>query len=395
MKFAGEYRSRFEGYGGGSFRENSTDAYWLSRTRLSLTLQPVSWLRVTAEAQDSRAIGKQPGVPPYENVWDVHQAFADVGDFEKGRFSLRVGRQEFSYGDTRILSPSLWSNASRSFDAVRAVVRFDGVRVDVFAASAVVSVNDTWDHHPQGNNLHGVYSDFSKLIPHADIQPYFLWRLQPRIRNEAGIVANLNEGVPGLRWTGTLPKSFDYRMEITGEFGSLGTDRVRAWAGHWSLGHTWKSVRFSPRVFSEYDYLSGDANPRDGVRETFDQIYANLHDKFGVADQFAGRNLRDIRSALETKLPHGITANLEHNCWFLASPFDAIYTSQGNVIARSANGTAGTHLGNEIDMITTWKMRGPVQAGAGLGYIIPGAFLKNTTPGKAYLYPYIMFTYKL
>jgi len=141
--------------------------------------------------------------------------------------------------------------------------------------------------------------------------------------------------------------------------------------------------------------MSGDANPRDGVRETLDPIYPNVHDKFGFADQFSGRNFKDVRAGVETKLPHGINATLEYNNWFLASAFDGLFTPQGNLVARSATGTAGTHIGNEIDLITTFKLRGPVQAGAGIGYIIPGEFLKNTTPGKPYVYPYVVFTYKL
>ena len=85
---------------------------------------------------------------------------------------------------------------------------------------------------------------------------------------------------------------------------------------------------------------------------------------------------------------------LELNDWHLATPFDALYNAS-TVVARSVTGTAGTHVGGEIDVITTWRMKGPLQAGAGLGYIIPGEFLKHTTPGKHYIYPYIFFTYKL
>jgi hypothetical protein len=164
--------------------------------------------------------------------------------------------------------------------------------------------------------------------------------------------------------------------------------------GHWELGRTWKKVRFAPRLWGEYNYTSGDADPNDGIRGTYDPLYAALHDKFGFADQIAGRNLKDIRGGVEAKLPHGIGAMIEFNDWRLASRFDGIYTAQA-LVARSLSGTAGTHVGNEIDVITTWKMKGPVQGGAGLGYIIPGEFLKNTTPGKHYIYPFVVFTYKL
>ena len=30
-----------------------------------------------------------------------------------------------------------------------------------------------------GNNLHGIYSTFSHLVPRATVEPYVLWRLTP------------------------------------------------------------------------------------------------------------------------------------------------------------------------------------------------------------------------
>ncbi len=395
LQVGGENRTRFEGFSGLGFAPNQSDGYWLSRSRLSVTLIPVAWLHVYVEGQDARAIGKQPGQPPFENVWDIHQAYVELGNLQKSRFALLVGRQEMNFGDNRLIGAVNWTNANRTFDVVRGVVRLAGNRIDVFSASVVVNVNDTWDHHQQGNNIHGIYGEFPKLIPHVNIQPYVMWRVQPRIRNEAGVVSNLNEKIPGIRIAGDLPRNLDYKIEMTRQFGSLGSDRVQAWLGHWEMGRTWKKLPFSPRLWGEYNYMSGDKNAKDGIRGTYDPLYPTVHDKYGFADQFGGRNMKNLRWGVETKLPRGIAGTLEFNDWRLASAVDGIYTGAGAVIARSPTGKAGTHVGNEVDWITTWKMKGPVQAGAGIGYIIPGGFLKNTTPGKSYLYPYIVFTYKL
>ena len=40
LRFGGDYRARFEGYEGGGFKPATTDAYWLSRVRLNLTIRP-------------------------------------------------------------------------------------------------------------------------------------------------------------------------------------------------------------------------------------------------------------------------------------------------------------------------------------------------------------------
>jgi hypothetical protein len=41
-------------------------------------------------------------------------------------------------------------------------------------------------------------------------------------------------------------------------------------------------------VTAEYNYASGDADPVDGIRGTFDQLYPTAHDKYGLADQVDG-----------------------------------------------------------------------------------------------------------
>ena len=398
LRFGGEYRARFEGYSGGSFKPDTSDAYWLSRVRLTLTIQPSSWFKIFAEGQDARAIEKQPGQPPYENVWDLRQAYVELGDSQKGLFSLRGGRQEINFGDQRLVGSSNWTNTARTFDAIRGMANFAlphaAIRLDLFAAAVVNVVNDTWDHHQQGNNFHGAHAEITKLVPGASIEPFVYWKLQPGLKNEAGVVAKLDEKIPGIRWVGTLPEEFDYQVEMAVERGSLGTDRVHAWAGHWVIGHTAPSVAFKPRVWAEYNFASGDANAKDGTRGTFDQLYPTAHDKYGLADQVGWKNLKDVRAGVETKPAKDWTATIEYNDWHLASPFDSLYNTPSTAIARSADGSAGTHIGQELDVVGNWAINASFQAGAGLGHIFPGSFLTKTTPGRPYTFPYVMFTYK-
>ena len=63
------------------------------------------------------------------------------------------------------------------------------------------------------------------------------------------------------------------------------------------------------------------------------------------------------------------------------------------MIARSPTGVAGTYVGQEIDLIAAGKFRPSLGFSAGLGHFVTGTFLKNTTPGKPYTYPYAMLTY--
>jgi hypothetical protein len=392
IQFGGEYRARFEGYTGGSFKPETTDSYMLSRLKLNVTIKPTWWLTFFGEGYDARVIAKSPALPPFQNTWDIRQAYAELGG-EKQMFSVRVGRQELNFGEQRLIGSLPWTNAARTFDAVRGTFHMQGFRADAFTASVVNPTDGTWDHHLQGNNLHGIYTSFDKLIPRATIEPYVLWRVQPRVRNEAGVVANLDEKVTGVRWVGKLPLGFDYGAEAVDEAGYLGSDRIRAWATHFVMGETFQAP-LMPRVFAEFNFASGDKDAKDGVRGTFDQLYPTGHDKYGLSDQMGWRNMKDVRAGVETKPRRNVTASVVYNDWFLASRFDAMYNATGAALFRSASGTAGTHVGQEMDVIATWTIVKPLQAGAGFGHIFPGEFLKKTTPGNAYNFPYVMFTYK-
>ena len=393
LTLGGQFRVRFEGYSGGGFG-SSDDAYALTQLRLSVTIRPVSWLRFFGEGMDARALEKSPALPPYANTWDIRQGYAEAGDSEKGMFGLRAGRQELNFGDQRLIGASPWTNVGRVFDAVRGTVRYKGYRLDAFASSVVNATTDTWDHHLQGNNLHGLYGGIEKLIPNATLEPYILWRLQPRVKNEAGVVANMDEKVSGVRFVGKLPHGLDYGTEMVREFGGLGTDRIHAWAGHWVMGATAKAVPGARRLFAEYNYASGDKNPKDGDRGTFDQLYPSGHDKYGLADQVGWRNIKDIRLGLETKPLPRVGVAFEYNDWSLASATDALYVTAGAALARNTAGTAGTHVGQEADVIATWTPVKPVALSAGYGHIFPGEFLKNTTAGHSYSFPYMMAIWK-
>jgi len=394
LTFSGLYRARFEGYVGGSYAPDSTAAYMLSQLQLAFTIDPVSWLKVYGQGEDARAFAKTPALPPFQNTWDIHQAYIELGDTETRTFGLRVGRQELNFGDQRLIGAAPWLNAPRVFDAVRGTVRYGGYRLDLFASSVVNSVTGTWDHHQQGNNLHGLYGGIDKLVPKSTIEPYVLWRLQPSVKNEEGVVANVNEKVGGVRAAGKLPAAFDYGVEMVREFGSLGADRISAWGGHWVAGRTFDAARFKPRVYGEFNYASGDRNPKDGIRGTFDQLYPSGHDKWGMADQVGWRNIKDVRAGVDTKPARNFGLGFEYNDWYLASATDSLYAATGAAVVRSITGVAGTHVGQEVDVIGTWTIIKPLVAGAGIGHIIPGEFLRKTTPGNGYTYPYLMFTWK-
>jgi len=387
------YRTRFESYSAGDFQSGNADSYLLTRFRLGMLFKPERWFRVYTELQDATAFGKTPPLaPPYQSTWDLRRAYVDLGDLEEGRVAFRVGRQDLAFGHLRLLGTAYWRNASRGYDAAMAVVNFGRLRVNAFAASQVVAAANGLSHHRQGNNLHGIYGSLKELIPHSALEPYVLWRLTPGIKSEAGNFAKLDEKTIGLRWAGTASR-FDFDAEATGQAGHIGTDTIRAWAWSAITGYNLQFFRRKLRLFVKYDFASGDRNSKDGVHETFDQIYPNIHDHHGIADQIAWQNLKSARSGVKVSVRGNWVVAAAYNGFWLANAADGFYNSSGGIVARDPQGLSGTHIGNEYDVQTSYRLDRNLELGAGVGYIRSGEFLLRSHHARSYTYPYVMINY--
>jgi hypothetical protein len=177
------------------------------------------------------------------------------------------------------------------------------------------------------------------------------------------------------------------------QLGTLAVDKIRAWMGHWVMGYTFQQVPVRPRLFVEFDYGSGSNNDKGGYDNTFDPIYPSTHDKLGLADQFGWRNIQDLRFGQEYHIARKWTAATSFHDFWLANAHDALYPARGSVIADSATGVDGTHVGEELDAQLIYTPTRQTQIDFGYGRVIPGYFLKKTTQGVTYSYPYMQVEY--
>jgi hypothetical protein len=389
----GEFRERIEGFDGFGFNSTRDDLYWLTRLRLNAAVTPSKRLRFEVQMQDARVAKKTigPTGTPFKAPLDLRMAFADVGA-TTSPFRVRVGRQELVYGEQRLIGHVGWLNAARTFDGVKATFRNKAFQTDVFATSVVRILDGEFDRSGNGNRFAGAYGATTKLIPQATVEPFVLFKRDVNLRAEAGGLGTLEEFTTGIRLVGKMPARLDYGIEMALQRGSLGTDDISAWAGHWQLRETFPG-RFTPRVTGEYNFASGDEDPGDNVRGTFDQLYPTPHDKTGLADQIGWKNIHHARAGFELSPVKGMPLTTNYHSWWMAESKDAVYNIGNAVVGRVAAGAADRHVGQEIDVQVSKAITPQIQAAAGYAHIFPGAFLKETTPGASYSHPYVMVTY--
>jgi Alginate export len=394
LKLGGEYRARLEDFENGGFTPNTSDAYLLNRARLDVLIKPTSWLTFFGEVQDARVFWKNQSPPavPYQDAFNLRQGYFEIRGTE--RWSIRTGRQEINFGDQRLVGSSNWLNTARTFDAVLGTANYGSVRVTGFVASVVeLSQTGFIFHHRAGNNLHGVYSSFSKMIPKAVFEPYWFWRLDPRARSEGGINGKLDLHTFGIRAVGQLPGRFEYNFEAAGQRGHRSTDTVAAWAGHWQVSRLLSTKGLKPKVYGEYNFASGDGDKRDGVHNTFDVLYPTPHDKYGLADQVGWKNIHHLGAGVEVRPQPRLSLQLKYQHWWLANARDSLYAAGGSPVATLPDGSGGTDVGQEVDVEGIFNWTRELQVGFGIGHLFPGEFLQKATPGKPYTSPYLFTLY--
>jgi hypothetical protein len=143
------------------------------------------------------------------------------------------------------------------------------------------------------------------------------------------------------------------------------------------------------------NHASGDTDPKDGRHETFDVLYPTAHDKYGMADQVGWKNVNHIGLIAEVKPRPSLVLQAKAHDWWLASATDGLYNSGGSLLVRDATGSSGKHIGEELDIQLLWSASSRLAIGGGMGHMFPGSFLKHTTPGHSYTFPYVQLTYGL
>ena len=436
----GEARIRYEyrTNAGFSTTTNANESAASHRVRVSVGYDLTPDVSFFAQLQDARVWGSEcnaavcgaatTGIGTVSSAnnggtgVDLHQGYIQVKNILTPGLSMKLGRQEITFGDHRLFGNFGWSQIGNSFDAVRLTHASPMADLDLFWARIADTEGGALGSNG-GAAAHGVifpaagakattdqdiYGAYLTLKPVANwtIEPYYFLLKDSRANGGtlAGVVATPQAPDQSLNTLGGRingkAAGLDATVEGVYQFGGIGDIAgagghnlaVHSYAGAAKAGYTLEVVPMKPRLGVEFDYAKGDSCVAPGTcnavghLNTFDNLYPTNHFHYGYMDLMAWKNMVNYQAnfAIQPDAASKLQVNFiihrlqtAHDNWYRAG--------QGVYGATSAANTSSS-IGRELDVHYWRTFKEKFKAEIGYGHFWAGQYITsglNTIDGVA------------
>lgn len=384
----------------------------LLRTKLNFELFYRDFVRAFLEIMDSQVYGTDVQIKQTA-PWHVHQAFLEFYSEKVSPWGIRLGRQEVQLGSRRLVESSRWNNLPRTFQGAKLFYHSPDVDLDAFVFQPDLYDVTHGDQEVTGRPrpeqrfwFYGLFATIKTFEPHKwDVY----WLTQSDLddhrtypapsTSEDGVYGTTDRQTVGSRAYGSAWKEAGcgellYDIEGGYQFGHHSTDSISAYFLHGDTTYQW-DCDWKPALQLVGNIASGDRTPDDGQTNTFNHLYGSTHTPYGIIDFVRLQNLREIAVVGTAEPTKKLKCQLEYHWFWLDSKTDSWYDAAGVSLGRSKEGLWGRAIGQEADLITTYKQNQFLTWEAGYAYFMPGTFAKNAGhPDTAnFVYLQAMFTF--
>lgn len=377
----GEVRYRFEYKENFDFQssQDDQDGIHLIRTRLNGAYQGAHG-KIFFQLQDARVGALSVGSRgPYQDKLDIRQFYGELGNLEAKGWAIQVGRMELLYGDERLLGGFNWSNIAQSFEGLRLRVHLKGWQGDLFGVRKVIIQDgelNKWNTH---DTLWGVW--LTKGISRQNsLHLYGFYRDARQVFFSYSLGSgSLDEITLGFRWEGKKGGAWDYLLQGAYQLGDFGLKNIKAYAYILGLGYTFPHTP-GLRWGVEYALGSGDGNPADNTRKTFDNLFPTNHKFYGYMDRVSLQNIRNLKFSLAMRVKGKIRMGLDYHLFRVDKVEDALYAASRKPIRYGQKGF-NPSVGEEIDFTLKIPLDKHWKILFGYSHFHAGPFLEKTGGG--------------
>ena len=406
LSIGGGMRQALEQVGNDNWgKQNYTNTFYLERYVLHTDWHFGKHFRTYVELKSDWESFRRGGRRPIdEKKLDFEEAFVELSTGEGEHWAaLDVGRQELNYGSGRLVSVREGPTVRQSFDGAKLKTKYRAWRIDLWAVRPDLDKFGFFDNVPDHSTAFwGVYAT-RPWRRRVSFDSYYLG-LNHELATPAGSRPyTYNRGTaPETRHTlgarlwrppATKESDWDFDYEGVWQFGSFGTDSIRAWTFASDTGYSFPEAPLKPRISMKADISSGD-DPRTHSLGTFSPIFP-IGNYFGVlADTGPGPvNFIDVHPRLQTNLPHGVSISTDMVVQWRESLTDGVYAVPGFLLVP-AGGSRARFVGYRPGAQVRWQIDRHFWLQADYGVFFAGEFLKQASPGRNINYTEFWAGYK-
>ncbi len=350
------------------------------RSRIGFTYAKNNKLKIGLSTQVVTVWGNDAQVQATANDVSLYEAWAQL--YFDPAWSVKIGRQVFSYDDERILGALDWNNAARKHDA--ALLAFEKNKLTANLAAA---------YNQNTEKVTGDFFDNSISQPYKSME--FLW-MKYKFTDAFSVSAlamNLafqNRIDSSLSHLQTFGGNLFYKKEkvnFTGTYyyqtgnnpqKNASSMKTNAWMVSGKVDYNF-TKKFSAGIGS--DFLSGkDMNSTSRNISFFNPLYGTHHKFYGTMDYFYVSSGHHNVGLWDSYLNVNVNSPDKLN-WQLAFHH---FESAATVIDYSGK-KAGSYLGNEVDLSFKYAAMKDVNLLGGYSQMFTNTsmkYVKNILPGQ-------------
>ena len=398
LTIGGEAREVFENVGNDNWGKQAyTNSFYLQRYMLHTDWHFGKHVRAFVQLKSGLESFRNGGPRPIdEKKLDFEAAFVELGTREGDHWVvLQAGREEFNYGSGRLVSVREGPNVRQSFDGARLKSQTGAWRIDLWAARPDLDKPGFFNNVPDHRTAFwGAYAT-RPWRRRVSFDSYYLGLDRKSYTYNRGTAQETRHNLGARLWRSPATKEsdWDFDYEAVWQFGSFGTDGIRAWTVASDTGYSFLALPLQPRISVKADISSGD-HPHSQSLGTFSPIFP-IGNYFGVlADTGPGPvNFIDVHPRLQTKLPRGVSISTDVVVQWRQSLNDGVYAVPGFLLVP-AGASRARFVGYRPGIEARWQIDRHLWVQADYGVFFAGEFLKQASPGRNINYTELWLGYK-
>lgn len=397
----GEIREWYEGYRNANWGYGAQDGsgYLLQRLSIYSDIHVEPRLRFFVQLTSAIEAGRSGGPRPVidESKLFFEEAFADITFSKKpgDRLELRLGRQEFEFGDGRLVDVREGPNVRQAFDGASLSWKPSSWDIDGFAVKPVLNATGVFDAPPDHDSTFwGVYGVHpNPQFEGGKIDLYYLGIARKNASFQKGLADELRNTVGG-RLSGKRG-GWSYDSEAAFQWGSFGTRDIRAWGTGHDTSYTFRSIRLQPQIGTSALVASGSHGNSQSDLGTLNPLFPTGYyfGQGGIA-LLGPSNLTAVGPKIGLQFAKSLCVVADTNFFWRTSLQDGIYGPAVNLLV-SGQGNSRRYVGSQPSVGIYWRASQHICVSAAYAHFVIGPFLVNASPqGNAVNYGAVWTKYR-